>query len=130
MKRFFLSTAILLSFLSSAMALVRPTTILIPLIKIENIASTKPSIRPFANPDEESYFTAILTDEAVVVTSEAITAEVSILIEDETGSIVAFTTSSMTIGTEIELPIANLSAGSYTLYIIYGNNTLAGDFEL
>lgn len=112
------------------MALVRQPMSLIPLSKIYNTGFGQPGIRPFADSDDESYFTAILIDDAVIVTSEAVTAEVFIYIEDATGSIVACNASSMTVGTEIELPVTNLSVGTYTLYIVYGEDALAGDFEL
>lgn len=94
---------------------------------IQNVFRPHPGTIPLTI--DEPTFTASLLDDELIITSESATGAVEIVIEGKE-SVVYSNLVSMAPGAEVTVSLTNFAEGEYTLYIIIGDMTLEGEFEI
>lgn len=125
MKKVFVSFLTLL-FCASAFAL--PTRGFIFLAKPLPPVSPRPGSLPLAS--ELPLFSAFQDVDELIITSEAVSAVVTVNIYNSVGAVVETVTASVAVGGEISVDITSLPEGAYILEIAFDDIVYVGQFEL
>lgn len=125
MKKFCISFLTLL-FCASAFALPSRGFIVLtrPQLPLFPGQTTIPKTEPM------TLFSAFQDLDEIVITSEAVSAVVTVNIYNSVGAVVETVTASVVVGGEVSIDIANLPAGSYILEISFDDIVYVGQFEL
>lgn len=94
---------------------------------------TRPTIPfPVPNPRTEpiAEVSAYQSEDAIIVTSEEVSATMIVTIYNSMGMIVASVCEFVSVGDDISIDTTELPAGAYTIYVYYDSTLYVGQFEM